>query len=153
MRSGLISPQAVPEAKIIQAVEAYESDYKEYVELGGSELGDEYRTQALRNMLTGELRRYIHLQYPEGNYESLRQQVYHYAMLAIKDSRTAGGTVNTVTTDNVNDWHAMNSQSPSDTGSGYNGYEYDIPQDVAQTMDSQGNFEALGKGRLWWQHG
>ena len=71
MRSRLISPQAVPESEIIEAIESYESDYKEYCEVGGGELGDEYRTQALRNMLTGELRRYIHLQYPEGNYESL----------------------------------------------------------------------------------
>ena len=56
MRSELTSPPAANEAQIIQAIESCESDDKDYLELGGGGLENEYRTRALKSMLTGKLR-------------------------------------------------------------------------------------------------
>jgi hypothetical protein len=150
MRSRQINPQAVNESQIIQALEVHAGGYKEYLELGGGELGDEYRTQALRNMPTGDLRKHIRLQFPDGNSESLRQQVHGYAMLQIKDSRTARSAVAGVTQECYDDYDNFNGQHANNVGHGSdynNDYGCDFSYDDAQVMDSEGNIGALGKGK------
>lgn len=129
-------------------MEAYEGDYKEYLELVVGELEDEYRTQALRNMPTGDLRKCIHLQFPGGNYESLRQQVHRYAMLQIKDSRTASSTVAGVSN---GDHEGLDSgaQHANAIGQGFDhnsGYGWVFHYDDSQAMDSERSLDALGKG-------
>ena len=152
MRSKLINPAAVNETQIIQAIEAYESDYKDYLELGGGELGNEYRTQALKNMLTGELRRFIHLHFSGGNYDALKQQVVRYAMLSIKDSRIPGAPMNSVQPGNAGYNGAPPMQGPTDPW--LNTFEWNnwnpsneqqYPDSLA--MDSNGNLASLGKGK------
>ena len=146
MRSKLINPPAVNEAQIIQAIESYESDYKDYLELGGGELGNEYRTQALKNMLTGELRRYIHLHFSDGNYDALKQQVVRYAMLSIKDSRVPGAPMFTIQPGSAPYNNAQPLEGLIDP---WLNWCYDQQQQYPdyQAMDENGNLASLGKGK------
>ena len=58
-RTKLIAPTPVSDAQVLNALEAYERDTAKFRDLGGEEIPDAVRGQALRNMLAGETAKWI----------------------------------------------------------------------------------------------
>ena len=97
MRSKLLRPVSVSEKEIITAIERYEMEYKHYREVsGGKILEEEFREQAMRNMLPpgSGLQMHIELHFSTCGYEELKEEIVRFARIHLKNASPMPAPIN-----------------------------------------------------------
>ena len=150
MRSKLLRPGVVSEKEIITAIEKYEMSYKHYRDIsGGKELEEEFREQAIRNMLPpgSGLQMHVELHFPSAKYEKLKEEIRRYALIHVRNALPAPSPVNSAEQSNetLYDQQQQHQQQQQQQQQQYqqeqSTYNQNLYDDFeVDCFDAQGNF-------------